>query len=268
MSTFFSDKVTKLESSISFDDILIKPAYSNVLPTETEVSLTLSNGIVMKVPVFSAAMDTVTGYEMARAMAASGGCGPLHKNTTVEENIESLKKLKEEFGNEKPICVSVGVSNTHDEIKRLIEAGANTVMIDCAHGHSENVGVLTKWISENFPDVYLIAGNVVTKEGAEFLISRGAKAVKVGMGCGSTCTTRKVTGVGRGQISSIVEVADYCKDKGIMVIADGGIRSNDEIMKAIACGADAVMMGYMFSGCDECPGEIVEMDGEKYKYYR
>lgn len=114
----------------------------------------------------------------------------------------------------------------------------------------------------------MIAGNVVTKEGAAFLIERGANAVKVGMGCGSTCTTRKVTGVGRGQISSIIEVADYCRDKNIMVIADGGIRTNDDIMKAIACGADSVMCGNVFAGCDECPGEIVEIDGEKYKYYR
>lgn len=142
------------------------------------------------------------------------------------------------------------------------------IVVDCAHAHSKSVGDLVQWISKSFPSVYLIAGNIVTAEAAKFLIERGANAVKVGIGCGSICITRMVTGIGRGQMDAIAEVADYCKDKNVLVIADGGIRTTGEIVKAIACGADAVMLGNVIAGSDECPGDIVEIEGVKYKYYR
>lgn len=266
--SFFKDKIAKAETSSSFDDVLIKPAYSAILPANVDLTLRLNDKLSLSVPIFSAAMDTITGYSMAQAITAYGGCGPLHKNVEAIENIENLKKLKAEFGDSKPICVSVGVNNTQEEITNMVSAGANMIVVDCAHAHSKSVGDLVKWISTSFPDVYLIAGNIVTAEAAQFLVERGANAVKVGIGCGSICTTRIVTGIGRGQIDAVAEVADYCRDKGVLVIADGGIRTTGEIVKAIACGADAVMLGNIIAGTDECPGDIVEIEGVKYKYYR
>lgn len=264
----FEEKIKRMELSLSFGDILIKPAESSIVPADVDLSLKLGEELVLSVPLFAAAMDTVTSYEMARALIAGGCCAPLHKNFSVQENIENISKLFLEFGSSKPIAVSVGVSNTEEDIKKFVEAGANVIVVDSAHGHSKNVGDLVSLISKNYPNIFLIAGNVVTKEGAKFLVEKGAKAVKVGIGLGSICTTSKVTGIGRGQISAISEVADFNKGLGIITIADGGMRSTDEIMKAIVCGADAVMLGFMFAGCDECPGEIVEIDGEKYKKYR
>ncbi|AEW44915.1 inosine-5'-monophosphate dehydrogenase [Mycoplasma haemocanis str. Illinois] len=264
----FEDKIKRIEHSLSYDDILIKPAQSAVIPSEVDISLKLEENITLSIPVFSAAMDTVTGYEMARSIIKCGGCAPLHKNVSSEENVVLIKKLLEEFGSDKPIAISIGVGNTFEEIDRFVESGANVMVVDSAHGHSENVGNLVEYISNKHPNIFLIAGNIVTSEGAKFLIDKGAKAVKVGIGPGSICTTRKVTGIGRGQVSAIAEVASFCHDKGIIVIADGGMKSSDEIMKSIACGADAVMLGYMFAGCDECPGEFLDIEGEKYKLYR
>lgn len=266
--SYFKNKIANATTSSSFDDVLIKPAYSSILPANVDLTLKLNEKLSLSIPIFSAAMDTITGYDMAQAITAYGGCGPLHKNVDASENIENIKKLRGEFGDSKPICVSVGVNNTKEEITHMVEAGANVIVVDCAHAHSKSVGELVQWISQNFPSVYLIAGNIVTAEAAQFLVERGANAVKVGIGCGSICTTRIVTGIGRGQIDAIAEVADYCKDKGILVIADGGIRSTGEIVKAIACGADAVMLGNIIAGTDECPGDIVEMEGIRYKYYR
>lgn len=264
----FEDKFQKVELSLSFDDILIKPAFSNVKLVDVDLSLKLNERLTLSIPIFSAAMDTISGYEVARAMVLAGGCSPLHKNVSAEENVENIRKLHEEFGDNKPIAVSVGVGNTKEELARFIEAGANVIVVDSAHAHSEGIGDLVKMISTNFPDVFLIAGNIVTREAAEYLVERGANAVKVGIGPGSICTTRKVTGVGRGQVTSIAEVADYCKDKGVLVISDGGMRATDDVMKSIACGADAVMLGYMLAGCDECPTEKVTINGEDYKLYR
>ncbi|WP_216082850.1 guanosine monophosphate reductase [Candidatus Mycoplasma haematohominis] len=264
----FKSKFEELEMSLSFDDVLIKPALSDVRLAEVDLSLQLNEKLKLSIPIFSAAMDTVTGYETARAMIEAGACGTLHKNVSTEENIEIVKKLHDEFGSNRPIAVSVGVGNTKEEIGNLINAGANIIVVDSAHAHTNGIGDLVQLISTNFPDVFLIAGNIVTKEAAAFLIERGAHAVKVGIGPGSICTTRKVTGIGRGQVSSISEVADYCRDKGILVISDGGMKATDDIMKSFACGADAVMLGYMLAGCDECPAEKVNIDGEYCMLYR
>lgn len=264
----FKEKAKNLEESLTFDDLLIKPGFSSVSLKEVNLDLRLNDKISLKIPIFSAGMDTVTGYEMARSMILAGGCGPLHKNLTINESVEIISKLRKEFGDNNPIAACVGVGIEEKDIARLVDAGLNVAVVDSAHAHTQVVGDLVKLISSKFPQVFLIAGNVVTEEGAEWLISNGAHAVKVGIGPGSICTTRKVTGIGRGQASSVMEVADYCKSRGIFVIADGGIRSTDEIMKAIACGADAVMLGYLFAGCEECPGEVITIDGKQYKMYR
>lgn len=264
----FKQKIKSVEESLTFDDLLIKPSFSSISLKEVDLDLRLNDRLTLQIPVFSAGMDTVTEYEMARSMILAGGCGPLHKNLTVDRCVEMIAKLHEEFGDDKPIAACVGVGIEEKDLARMVEAGMNVAIVDSAHAHTKTVGELVKLISSRFPEVYLIAGNIVTEEGAEWLISNGADAVKVGIGPGSICTTRKVTGIGRGQATSVTEVADYCKSRGVLVIADGGIRSPDEIMKAIACGADAVMLGYLFAGCEECPGEILNIDGKQYKMYR
>lgn len=268
MSGNYGNKLRDLELSLTYDDIIIKPNYSNVKFTDIDLSLRLTEKIILKLPIFSAAMDTLTGPEMARAMILSGCVGTLHKNEKLEVIVETIRKLKEEFGDTKPITASVGAKSTPEELKAIVEAGANVLVVDSAHGHTERIGDIVEHITKNYPDVFLIAGNVVTKEGAIYLMDKGAKGIKVGIGEGSICTTRQVTGVGRGQVSSLTEVADVTSRRGVLTIADGGIRTTAEIMKAIACGADAVMLGNMLSGCDECPGELVEIDGVKYKKYR
>ncbi|XP_032746465.1 inosine-5'-monophosphate dehydrogenase-like [Rattus rattus] len=264
----FLSKLKSIEETLTFDDILIKPNFSSVDFDKVDLSLRLNDNLVLSLPIFSAGMDTVTGYEMARAMIMNGCCGPLHKNETIANNAVHVAKLKAEFGDSKPIAVCVGVGNSLEDIKTLVDAGANVLVVDSAHGHTQRIGDIVQLIADNFPKVYIIAGNIVTKAAAEWLVSKGAHAVKVGIGPGSICTTRKVTGIGRGQVSSIAEVAEYCKTKGILVIADGGISAPDDIMKAITCGAQAIMSGFLFAGCSECPGEEITIDDKKYKPYR
>ncbi|TCG10314.1 hypothetical protein C4B25_04680 [Mycoplasma todarodis] len=160
------------------------------LPSEVNTSVKLTDKITIEIPVISAAMDTVTEYEMARAMIMNGGIGVLHKNASVDSIVESLEKLNKEFGDTKPIATSVGVSTTDEVLDVLV--------VDSAHGHSKGIGEMVSKISKRYPNVFLIAGNIVTGAAAKFLIEQGANAVKVGVGPGAICTTRVVTGVGAG----------------------------------------------------------------------
>lgn len=264
----FGNKINNLKFSLTFDDVLIKPRMSAILPDVVDVSVKLNDSLSLDIPVISAAMDTITEYEMARAMIIAGGIAPLHKNMPHNAVLDCVKKLKKEFGENKPYAVAIGVATTEQEIKELHEVGANIFIVDSAHGHSQNIGNLVEFVSKNYPNIFLIAGNVVTAEGAQFLIDKGADAIKVGLGSGSICITRKVTGVGIGQLTAISDVAEVCKKNNVLTIADGGIKSLDEIMKAIVVGADLVMLGYMLSGTNECPGEVQKINNEEYKIYR
>ncbi|CAM9126899.1 IMP dehydrogenase [Mycoplasma marinum] len=261
-------KFADMETSFTFDDVLIKPAYSDILPSDVCTAIRLNDKIELGIPVMSAAMDTVTEYDMAKKMIELGGIGVLHKNMSLDLIIKSIEKLHKEFGDSKPIATSVGVGSTDEHIKRVVEAGANVLIVDSAHGHSKGVGDVVEKIKIRYPEVFLIAGNIVTKEAAAFLIDKGADAVKVGVGPGAICTTRVVTGVGAGQISSLKNVSSVAKLKGALVIADGGMKQTGDITKAIVAGADMVMLGSMLAGTKETPGKIIEHDGEKYKSYR
>jgi IMP dehydrogenase len=163
-------------------------------------------------------------------------------------------------------AVGVGL-DTMDRVKALVEAGVDVITVDSAHGDSLNVLNTGKNIRKNFPNLDLIAGNIVTKEAAEHLIEAGVDAVKVGIGPGSICTTRIIAGVGVPQITAVNDVAEFCKDKGICVIADGGIKQSGDIVKALAAGADCVMLGSMLAGCQEAPGDEVIYSGRKFKVY-
>ena len=385
-----NDKI--LYDGITFDDILLVPAKSNILPKETELSAFLTREIKLNIPFLSAAMDTVTESNMAIAMAQQGGVGVIHKNMSIDAQADEVDRVKRyESGMiQKPICLgpnktiadaeqlmskfhisgipivdekerligiltnrdlrfepnksllikdlmtkdnlvtaplgttlteaeiilqkhkieklpvvdkngiikglltfkdiskkkkypnackdnlgrlrvgaAVGVApDTIERVDALVNFGADFICVDTAHGHSEGVLKTVKAIRKKYIDLQLIAGNIVTGEAAEELIKCGVNAVKVGIGAGSICTTRVVAGVGVPQISSIMRVYEVTKAKKIPLIADGGIKQTGDVPKAIASGADTVMMGGMFAGVDETPGETVLYEGRSFKVYR
>lgn len=377
---------------LTFDDILLVPARSTVLPRQTDISSYLTRDIKLNIPFLSAAMDTVTEAQMAIAMAAQGGIGIIHKNMSIEKQADEVDKVKrsesgmivnpitltpectigdaEELMSKYHISgipvidkkrklvgiltnrdlrfernsaklvsqlmtkenlvtaplgttlheaekilhkyrieklpvvdkngiikglitykdimkkktfpnackdelgrlrVGAGVGVTSDTMKRveaLVAAHVDVVVLDTAHGHSEGVLKTVKAIRKQYKNIQLIAGNIVTKEAALELVSCGVNAVKVGIGAGSICTTRVIAGVGVPQISAVLEVAHALKGKNIPVISDGGIKQTGDVAKAIAAGADTVMMGGMLAGVDETPGEKVLFEGRSFKVYR
>jgi len=376
---------------ITFDDVLLVPAYSNVIPNEIDVSTYLTKKIKLNIPLMSAGMDTVTEHRMAIAMARQGGIGIIHKNMSIEAQAEEVdkvkrsengvitdpfslspehtlkdaddlmakfrisgvpitegkklvgiitnrdlkfetdftKKIKESMTSEGLITAKEGITleeakmilakarkeklpivdddynlkglitikdiektikyplaakdeqgrllcgaavgitaNVLDRVDALVKAKVDVIVLDSAHGHSENVLRCVRMIKENYPDVQVIAGNVATGDATKALIEAGVDAVKVGIGPGSICTTRVVAGIGVPQISAIMDCYAVAKEAGIPIIADGGIKYSGDITKAIAAGGNVCMMGSMFAGCDESPGTFELFQGRKYKVYR
>ena len=381
-----------LKKALTFDDVLLVPAYSAVLPKDTVLKTRLTKNISLNIPLLSAAMDTVTEASLAITMARQGGIGIIHKNMTAQEQANEVAKVKRfeagmvtdpitippsmkvrdvialsrQYGfsgfpvvegkkivgiitnrdlrfeeeldapvtkimtpreklvyvkegttleeakrvmnrnrlervlvvndafelrglmtvkdilkkNDFPLAskdgfgkllagAAVGVGPDNDErIELLAKAGVDVLVVDTAHGHSQGVLDRVKWVKQHYPNIEVIGGNIATADAARALVEHGADAVKVGIGPGSICTTRIVAGVGVPQITAISDVADALKGTGIPCIADGGIRFSGDISKAIAAGASTVMMGSMFAGTDEAPGEIILYQGRSYKAYR
>lgn len=377
---------------LTYDDVLLIPNYSEVLPREVSIQSKFSRNITLNVPIISAAMDTVTESAMAIAMAQEGGIGVLHKNMTIEQQAAKVRKVKraesgmiidpvtlplsatvgdaknamKEYGiggipvvneqgilkgivtnrdlrfektntrsilevmtsvnlitaptgttlpqaeeilqefkieklpvvdaqnkliglitfrditklTQKPIAnkdkfgrlrVAAALGVTADAVERasaLVHAGVDAVIIDTAHGHTKGVVDVLKAVKAKFPDLDVVVGNIATAEAAIYLVENGADAVKVGIGPGSICTTRVVAGVGYPQFSAVLEVATAIKGTGVPVIADGGIRYTGDIPKAIAAGADCVMLGSLLAGTKESPGETIIFEGRKFKSYR
>jgi IMP dehydrogenase len=380
------------QEALTFDDVLLLPAYSNVLPRDVNLTTKLTRDITINIPLLSAAMDTVTESRLAIAMAQEGGLGILHKNMTIEQQANEVRKVKKfESGVVRdPITVSpnttigevveltrshnisgvpvvdgddlVGIVTSRDlrfethydnpvseimtkkdklvtvkedasreevlsllhtnriekvlvtddnfhltgmitvkdiqkqtdnplaskdeqerlrvgaavgigaesntRVEALAAAGVDVIVVDTAHGHSQGVLDQVKWVKQNFPQVQVIGGNIATAEAALALVEAGADAVKVGIGPGSICTTRIVAGVGVPQISAISNVAKALEGTGIPVIADGGIRFSGDIAKALVAGAHTIMIGGMFAGTEEAPGEVELYQGRSYKSYR
>ena len=269
------------KKGLTFDDVLLIPAESHVLPNEVDLSVQLAKNIKLNVPFISAGMDTVTESSMAIAMALQGGMGVVHKNMSIQAQAGEVATVKgvslagnfekaaTDDQNRLLVAAAVGVtSDTFERAEALLKAGADAIVIDTAHGHS--AGVLRKIaeIRDHFPDVTLIAGNVATAEGTKALFDAGVDVVKVGIGPGSICTTRVVAGVGVPQITAIYDAASIAREYGKTIIADGGIKYSGDIVKALAAGGNAVMLGSMFSGTTEAPGEVFEDHGKKYKAYR
>ena len=376
---------------ITFDDVLLVPQYSQVIPNQVDLSTNLTKKIKLNIPIMSAGMDTVTEHRMAIAMARQGGIGIIHKNMSIEAQAEEVdkvkrsengvitnpfslspehtlkdaddlmgkfrisgvpitegkklvgiitnrdlkfetdysKKIKECMTSEGLITAKEGITldeakkilgaarkeklpivdddfnlkglitikdiekaikyplaakdaqgrllcgaavgitaNVLERTKALVEAKVDVVVLDSAHGHSQNVLNCVRMIKEAYPDLQVIAGNVATGEATKALIEAGADAVKVGIGPGSICTTRIVAGIGVPQISAIMDCYKVAKEYGIPIIADGGIKFSGDMTKAIAAGGSLCMMGSMFAGCDESPGDFELYQGRKYKVYR
>ena len=253
-----------MQEGITFDDVLLVPAYSEVLPREVSLKGRFSRNIGLESPFASAAMDTVTEASMAIAMARKGGIGVIHKNMSAQMQADEVSKVKAEG-----LKVAAGVGITADVLERvekLAKAGVDAIVLDSAHGHSKGVLDALKAVKAAFPALDVVVGNIATAAAAKDLIAAGADGLKVGIGPGSICTTRIVAGVGMPQLTAIADVADVAGD--IPVIADGGLRYSGDVVKALAAGASCVMCGSMFAGTDEAPGDIVEVDGVKMKGYR
>ncbi|PQJ74381.1 IMP dehydrogenase [Polaribacter gangjinensis] len=381
-----------LGEGLTYDDVLLVPAFSSVLPREVSIQTKFSRNITINVPIVSAAMDTVTEAALAIAMAREGGIGVLHKNMSIEQQALEVRKVKRaesgmildpvtlpltatvfdakanmrehsiggipivnetgilkgivtnrdlrfEHDDKRPIvkvmtkenlitadvgtslkdaeiilqknkiekllivdkdyhlkglitfrditkvtqkpiankdsfgrlmvAAAVGVTaDTLDRTEALVNAGVDAIVIDTAHGHSAGVAKVLMEVKKHFPNLDVVVGNIATAEAAQFLVAAGADAVKVGIGPGSICTTRVVAGVGFPQFSAILEVAAAIKGSGVPVIADGGIRYTGDIPKAIAAGADSVMLGSLLAGTKESPGETIIYEGRKFKSYR
>lgn len=257
----------KAVTGYSFDDLLLIPRYSAVLPREVDVSTKIGH-VLLKTPILSSAMDTVTETAMARAMDDLGGLGVIHKNMTPFNQSDIVKTLRDIHGL-KNVAIAVGPSvDVWERLELCTEAGATVVVIDTAHGHSKSVYTLVEETRKRYPYITIIAGNVASGEGASALADAGASAIKCGVGGGSICTTRVVSGCGMPQLTAINECAEAVRNYDVQIIADGGIRYSGDITKALAMGADAVMVGGMLAGCDESPGETREIDGKLYKKYR
>lgn len=253
------------QEGITFDDVLLMPAYSEVLPREVSLKGRFSRHITLDSPFASAAMDTVTEASMAAAMAKAGGIGVIHKNMSAAAQADEVAKVKSQG-----LRVAAGVGITPDvldRVKVLADAGVDAVVLDSAHGHSKGVIDALKAIKAAFPALDVVVGNIATAAAAKDLIAAGADGLKVGIGPGSICTTRIVAGVGVPQLTAIADVAEVAGED-IPVIADGGLRYSGDVVKALAAGAHCVMCGSMFAGTDETPGEVVEVGGVKMKGYR
>ena len=255
-----------IKEALTFDDVLMLPRYSNILPIETNITLNLTKKINLKVPFLSSAMDTVTESKMAIAMARAGGIGVIHRNLKIKKQSDEVKKVKKNN-----LFVGAAIGTNKEDIERaksLLDYGVDLIVIDTAHGHSEKVLKVLSKLKKISKQTTICVGNIATGEAARQLYNSGADIIKVGIGPGSICTTRMVAGIGVPQISAIIEVKKALSKKKIKIISDGGIKFSGDIAKALAAGADGIMMGSIFAGTDESPGKKFKIKNKIYKHYR
>ncbi len=266
--------------SLTYDDVLLLPALSDVLPSEVATHTAPTRRITLSIPLVSAAMDTVTEAELAVAMARLGGLGFVHKNMSTEAQAAHVLRVKEAaVGDAATACIDVsgrlrvGAAvgpgpEGRARVEALVRAGVDVVCVDTAHGHSQRVLDSVKALKDMMPDLQVIAGNIATGEAAAALVNAGADAVKVGVGPGSICTTRIVAGVGVAQLTAVMDAVEAASAAGVPVIADGGIKFSGDLVKAIAAGAHVAMIGSLLAGSAESPGGWLEVDGRRFKAYR
>ena len=255
-----------IKDSFTFDDVTLVPQYSSVLPSETITVSKLSNNLNLQIPLMSSAMDTVTESKMAIAISKSGGIGVIHRNLSIEKQVIEVQKVK------KSNCLvgaAIGVNPRDlERAEELSKVKADLIVIDTAHGHTQKVLNMIKKIKKKLKNCTICAGNIATSKAAKFLADSGVDIIKVGIGPGSICTTRLVAGVGVPQLSAVLEVKKALKNYRTKIISDGGIKFSGDLAKAIAAGADAVMIGSLFSGTMESPGKIIKYKGKIYKNFR
>ncbi len=256
-----------IKEALTFDDVTLAPKYSEILPSEVDTSIKLSDNLKLKIPLLSSAMDTVTESRMAIAIAKAGGIGVIHRNLPIKKQIDEIRKVKKQR-----LLVGAAVGAGPQEIlraKKIIKEGLDLIVVDTAHAHTKKVSEIVKMIQKiKNKKVVLCAGNIATPEAAKFLIKLGVDIIKVGIGPGSICTTRLIAGIGVPQLSAILSVRNGIKNKNVKIIADGGIKYSGDLAKAFAAGADAVMIGSLFAGSDEAPGKIIKRGGKLFKSFR
>lgn len=249
----------------SFDDVLIVPKYNKIVSRrDVKFQTRVTRNYQIDIPILAANMDTVCESPMAIALGRLGGLGVIHRFLSIEDQVVEVAKVKAE---NLITAAAVGIKDYEERVKALNEVGLNIIVLDVAHGHSKRAGKTLDFIKENYPQIDVMVGNVATKDAAEYFISKKADAIKVGIGPGSMCTTRIMSGAGVPQITAIMDVYEATQGR-IPVCGDGGLKNPGDVTKAIGAGADTVMMGSMFAGADETPGEVIERDGIKVKEYR
>lgn len=266
------------QHAFTYDDVLLLPGLAKFKRQEVDLTTFLHPKIKLFLPVVSSPMDTVTEFEMAKSMAVAGGLGIIHRNLSVETEANIVKKIKQIKGvtgsavdNEGHLLVgaAVGIGSDFEErTEALIKVGVDVLVIDSGHGFTSFMVDAIKKIKNKYPNQIVMGGNVATFEGAEVLIKAGADILRVGMGPGSICTTRVVTGMGVPQLFAVAEVVRAVSGTNVSVVADGGIKQVGDMAKALAFGADAVMLGGLLARFDESPGKVTEINGKKYKGYR
>ena len=256
-----------IKEALTFDDVTLAPKYSEILPTEVDTTVKLTNNLKLKIPLLSSAMDTVTESRMAIAIAKAGGIGVIHRNLNIKKQITEIKKVKKH-----KLIVGAAVGAGFHEFKRakeIIKEGVDLIVVDTAHGHTKKVSEIIKYIKKiKNKNIALCAGNIATPEAAKFLIKLGVDIIKIGIGPGSICTTRLVAGIGVPQLSAILSVRKGLKNKNVKIISDGGIKYSGDLAKAFAAGADAVMIGSLFAGTNETPGRLIKKNGKLFKSFR
>ena len=256
-----------IKEALTFDDVTLVPKYSEILPSEVDTSIKLTDTLKLNIPLLSSAMDTVTESKMAIAIAKAGGLGVIHRNLDIKKQIQEIKKVKKQ-----KLLVGAAVGTGLKEFHRaelIINEKVDMIVVDTAHGHTKKVSEMIKFIKKKkSKKICLCAGNIATPEAAKFLLKLGVDVIKVGIGPGSICTTRLVAGIGVPQLSAILNVRNGIKNKNVKIISDGGIKYSGDLAKAFAAGADAVMIGSLFAGTDETPGKLIKKNGKLFKSFR
>ncbi len=261
---------------ITFDDVLLLPGYSDFSRSDITLDTFLTKNIKLSIPLVSAPMDTVTEAKLAIALAKLGGIGIIHRNLTIANQAMEVSKVKKirsaSFGSAQDkssgqvllVGAAVGTSEGYeDRVEALIKAGVDVIVLDSAHGHTSFMISAIRYIKKKYPKVDVMAGNIATFEAAKALIEAGADSLRVGMGPGAICTTRIISGMGVPQITAIKETVRAAKKNKVPVIADGGIKYSGDMIKALAAGASACMMGSFFASCEEAPGQIKKLTAQQ-----
>lgn len=248
----------------SYGDVLIIPKYNKVISRrDVEFKTKVTRNYEIDMPLIAANMDSICDSKMAIALGKLGGLGVIHRFMTIEEQAQEVEKVKQE---NLIAAAAIGVKDAKERTQSLVNSGVNILVIDLAHGHSKYAGKTLDYLKEHYPKIDIMAGNIATKDGAEYFLSKGADAIKIGIGPGALCTTRLMTGAGVPQITAIMDVYEATKGE-IPICADAGIKNPGDVVKALGAGANTVMCGFIFAGTEETPGKIIEKNGRKFKQY-